>query len=581
MVTLSTLRPIVLFSLFITQSVVAAIDTQIDASRISGVAPLAVFFDATATTSTATEKPFHELRYTWEFGDQDAGLWQYGNPDNNNKNQAIGPVAAHVFETPGTYSVKLTTQGLNGDTGNGSLTITVQDPNSVFPGKKTICFSTMGNFTGCPDGAREVTTDKFQKAMGHVKAGKRLLFRRGESWDARGGSTINNDGPGLIGAFGNGTRPVIHNTSSEDLIQLSKGRGGRMNDWRIMDLELTSSSADSEMIRSDNTVTNFLLLRLKARNFSRFVSIAADSLHYYKSSSHENLFVVESDFEDSIIHGSYVAAEGLAYMGNRLKDAPNSHVLRIPYANPVIISHNSFLGGACDHCHILKYHSFGPEDGNYRRQHSSSGQFLIADNIMEHGAQSKWAFALGPQSSNGDRPENVRMGIIERNYFVAGPDTRVFLALWTSEVTVRNNLFDQTGSKYAVGVSRRNKEDPPHDNRIYNNTFYSADSGDSLAATFIEPIASDTIVMNNLLYTRDGKGAMVSGSADQSGNLITTGLSQNDPDRFKPVDKAVDGAVNAMVIGDYENNIRPLSAQYVGAYGSSERAESSSSSSVQ
>jgi len=558
---------IVLFSLFFTQNVVAAIDTQIDTNRVSGVAPLAVFFDATATTSTATDKPFHELRYAWEFGDPDSGVWQYGNPGNNNKNQATGPVAAHVFETPGIYTVKLTTQELNGDTGNGSLTITVQNPNTVFPGKKTVCFSITGDFSGCPDGAKEVTTDKFEKAMAHVRAGKRLLFRRGESWSATGGSAINNEGPGLIGAFGSGNRPVIHNTSDEDLIQLSRGRSGRTNDWRIMDLEMSSSNAESEMVRSDNTVTNFLLLRLKARNFYRFVSIAADALHYYHSSSHENLFVIECDFEDSYSHGSYVAAEGLVYIGNRLKDAPNSHVLRIPYANPVVISHNSFLGGACDHCHILKYHSFGPDDDNYRRQHSSSGQFLIADNIIEHGAQSRWAFALGPQSSNGNRPENVRMGIVERNHFISGPDTQALLALWTSEVTVRNNLFDQTGSDSAIGLSRRNKEDPPHDNNIYNNTFYSADSGDSLAAIYIDTMVSDSRAMNNLLYTRDGHGTLVSGSADQSGNLVMPGLPNHDQDRFKPVGKAVGAALKILVIGDYDNNIRPLSEQSIGAYG--------------
>lgn len=570
MFTLLTLRPIVLLlSLFITQNVVAAINTQIDASRVSGVAPLTVFFDATATTSTATEKPFHELRYAWEFGDPDAGIWQYGNLDNNNKNQATGPVAAHVFETPGTYTVKLTTQELDGEPGNGSLTINVQNPNSIFPGKKTVCFSSTGNFTGCPEGAREVTTDKFQKAMAHVRAGKRLLFRRGETWNANGGGVINNDGPGLIGAFGSGNRPIIHNTSSEDLIQLSKGRGGHTNDWRIMDLDLTSANPEAEMVRADNSASNLLLLRLKGRNFSRFVSIPASVLHYYQSSSHKNLFVVENDFEDSTSHGGYVAAEGLVYMGNRLKDAPNSHVLRISYANPVIISNNSFLGGSGNSHHLLKFHSFNPSNDKYQRDHSSSGQFVISDNIIEHGTQGKWAFALGPQSSSGNRPENVRMGIIERNYFMAGADTRVFLALWTSEVTVRNNLFDQTGSKHAIGVSRRNQEAPPHDNSIYNNTFYSADSGDSLSPIFIDSMASDTTAMNNLFYTRDGKGLMVSGSAEQSGNLIMPGLSQNDLNRFKPIDKAIDGVTNAMVLDDYENNTRPFSAQYIGAYGRS------------
>ncbi len=91
------------------------ITAHFSASRLSGVAPLAVFFDATTTTSTFAKKAFHELHYAWDFGDPKAGTWQYGNPKRKDRNKALGPVAAHVFEMPGTYTVKLTTTGLNGD----------------------------------------------------------------------------------------------------------------------------------------------------------------------------------------------------------------------------------------------------------------------------------------------------------------------------------------------------------------------------------------------------------------------------------------------------------------------------------
>src|SRR4030067_2638800 len=40
-----------------------------DPSRFYGVAPMAVFFDASGTTSTATTRPFHDLEYRWDFGD--------------------------------------------------------------------------------------------------------------------------------------------------------------------------------------------------------------------------------------------------------------------------------------------------------------------------------------------------------------------------------------------------------------------------------------------------------------------------------------------------------------------------------
>ncbi|RLD03823.1 MAG: hypothetical protein DRI65_12075, partial [Chloroflexota bacterium] len=164
---------------FAMQSATAAITPRIDASRVSGVAPLSVFFDASDTTSTATGKPFHEVHYAWDFGDTNAGNWQYGNLGRKDKNLASGPIAAHVFETPGTYTVRLTTKGLDGVTVSKSISVTVQNPDSVFSGNNTICFSSTGNYTSCPGGAQHITTSSFQNAMDYATAGKRLLFRRG------------------------------------------------------------------------------------------------------------------------------------------------------------------------------------------------------------------------------------------------------------------------------------------------------------------------------------------------------------------------------------------------------------------
>jgi hypothetical protein len=45
-------------------------------NRTSGVAPLAIFFDATETNhSSVTVNEFHDLHYRWDFGDSEAGKW--------------------------------------------------------------------------------------------------------------------------------------------------------------------------------------------------------------------------------------------------------------------------------------------------------------------------------------------------------------------------------------------------------------------------------------------------------------------------------------------------------------------------
>src|SRR5688500_18060079 len=79
-----------------------AISLELSPSRVSGVAPLAVFFETTGTTATATAKPFHELAYCWDFDDPEAGVF---GPSGLSKNMARGPNVGHVFESPGTYTV--------------------------------------------------------------------------------------------------------------------------------------------------------------------------------------------------------------------------------------------------------------------------------------------------------------------------------------------------------------------------------------------------------------------------------------------------------------------------------------------
>jgi len=64
-------------------------------ARTSGVAPLAVFFDASGTTDIGvTTRPFHDLEYTWSFGDPGSGTWASGaQPGVSSRNSATGPVA--------------------------------------------------------------------------------------------------------------------------------------------------------------------------------------------------------------------------------------------------------------------------------------------------------------------------------------------------------------------------------------------------------------------------------------------------------------------------------------------------------
>ena len=161
-------------------------------SRTSGIAPLAVFFDASGTGSVGvTSYPFHEIQYSWNFGDSVAGaattcgavvagegFWACGSRvGTSSKNIAYGPVAAHVFETAGTYTVTLTAyDGTN--TATQTMTVTVTSADDGFPTTNTICVSTSGTFTGCPSGASTSTSSSFSTSVNDaISTSKRILFR--------------------------------------------------------------------------------------------------------------------------------------------------------------------------------------------------------------------------------------------------------------------------------------------------------------------------------------------------------------------------------------------------------------------
>ena len=121
----------------------------INASRTSGVAPLAVMFDAMDATDPSYRREFHSLHYEWTFDDPSSGTWSYSG---KSRNQAIGPLAGHLFTRPGTYRVTLTVTNPAGQAATAAVTINVQDPATAYAGTRTTCVSSRGNFSGCPAG---------------------------------------------------------------------------------------------------------------------------------------------------------------------------------------------------------------------------------------------------------------------------------------------------------------------------------------------------------------------------------------------------------------------------------------------
>ena len=277
-------------------------------NRTSGVSPLAVFFDAADTThSSQTVQPFHDLDYTWDFGDDPLATWS---TTGDKKNTAKGAVAAHVFEQPGPYTVTLTVKDASGASTQWSQVITA----TAFSGTTYYVASgvdVQGNATGGVVGndtnnGTSVSTPFQTYAKGiqtvfAVAGPRRVLFQRGDAFlNASSFSFSNKTGPYIIGAYGSGARPIIQTTIGIDpTVGLQPlGLSNTVSDVRVMDLHFLGprgTGVPSGVAFGPGTDT--LLLRSRLEKHSNGIVVSG--------TNKPNNFFVDSEFIDFYGNGIF------------------------------------------------------------------------------------------------------------------------------------------------------------------------------------------------------------------------------------------------------------------------------------
>jgi hypothetical protein len=579
--------------------------------RASGAAPLAVFFDATGTVSSDTDRPFHDIEYRWNFGESSGpgvAAWSQGSrPGLNSRNTAIGPVAGHVYETPGSYTV--TASDAPG-TVSYQCQITVEDPDVVFAGARTACFSTSGNFVGCPAGASRVTTadfDAVKSAATATNSVRRLLMRRGERWSLATEASITVPGPGLIGAFGSGSDPVIEPTAAFPaagaLLSFSSGYTPTMKDWRLVDVKLDASSRPTDGLRgvvASGGIDQLTLLRVTTDTMRLSIEFSEYLLDSWNNSAtaalhghHEwdQLSVVDMtvlNMPPTLVgtqypYGVYLGAERLFFAGNSIDGhgtaaAGVSHNARFTYLAKAAISNNTFQRpGPTEEC--IKLHSKEWGDTGVAGSKGLGEGYTrwvdIADNKFV-SAYGGWPIGIGYPSSD---PVEFRGKdiILERNWQVAGPAVGGrFQNLWWPDTTSRNNIFDLSGGgpdRIGIYVGRRGPTQPPPDRvHIYNNTFFSSTPGAGFVAVYVGADTPNVVVRNNLAYAPyDTLRTMVAGTGASSAPLMASNNSvdlRRDPlfsgspssaSGFKPTANsyAVRSGIVVPVYSDFDGAIMP------------------------
>jgi len=543
----------------VTAAAGGAITPALVPSRMSGVAPLYVFFDASGTTAQATTRPFHELEYRWDFGDTASGSWT-STPamPNLSRNQATGPVAAHVFESPGAYTVSLTVLDGTG-AATQSVQISVSDPDTVFAAN-TLCVGNSLPVAGsgsCPAGAAVLQSGDFDAAINNnIASRKRILFRRGDAFTSDASANILLTGPGLIGAFGSGAAPVVNITANNNAFQLSSGSTPTIKDWRIMDLEINGNSGSATSgFWAEGGIDQVTLLRMNIHHMHYGVLMSPDRLDYYGSAHRlwDQWAVVDSTVSNAIGGGGgyvlYFSGQHCAVMGNVLRDSSLAeHVLRTPYIFQGVFSHNDMSKPAASK-HVVKMQAaswFTAAPTAYTEQ------VVFSDNKFTSGNGGSWTVTLGPMDAQSD--EKVKNVIVERNWFAPDPGQDVALHVWAQDVTVRNNFFNFTGAvgQNGIAVEQRGIEPLPANVHVYNNTFYSNSTGSFLPIQFV--VGSGMVAKNNLGYaplssSRDMVfgSAIIANNTTDGGILVSPGLVGLSP--AVPADFALGAASSAINAG--------------------------------
>lgn len=502
------------------------------AHRTSGVAPLAVFFDA--VNDVAASSPRYRFAWTsgvaqpadmegasweWEFGDPSSGTWATtGRP----KNTATGYTAAHVYETPGAYAVTLVvTDPATLATTAYTQTITVLDPASVFASTTRYVAAPASGGSDANPGTQARPYATARRAMADVASGaaRRILFRRGDAFTIGEPYAIAAAGPGLVGAYGTGARPILHVAE----LGVAAAFALRGADWRVMDLDFrgpgTASHTGPAGPHPENKQgVNQTFLRLSTQGF--YVGIGWG---YYQGTGagtpHDGIFLVECDEPARPgAYGAYVGGRRLALLGNTLRGgAGDAHALRMWQAHKAVVSNNDLREPGPGR-HALKLHGIEPTFPAAPETRWVS----ITDNRFSAG-ESQWTVSIGSQSADPGEAAEISHVVLERNVLTASATTIAHLQSEASHVMVRNNVFDGSLAAGAAAVvwQQRNLTVPaPRDVRLYNNTAYRH-------ATFLEanPTLADARVRNNLVVTPGGRPVLLGGTPGaavvQDHNVLT------------------------------------------------------------
>ena len=497
----------------------------LSASLTSAVAPFGVVFDGVSSTATSGDA-FHDYVYYFDFGDGAAANYTYGQLAGTTKNRFVGgPVAAYVYETAGSYTARMWVSDGVSVWGPVSQTITVTNPDTVYPTTQTVVVSSSGNFAGKPTGAFEVTSSDFDATFTtHKGSNKRILFRAGETFDASVASLGSGGMTNLfIGTFGGAGYATVNATANN--IQILAGVANGSNPannpsgWRVTGIHFTrgvavtggtafgvgviADSADkTNVTKGYCTVHDCKVSKLNGGIYPNGIGVVVSKLVT------EN--INEGVFGSAGVSVFPVDALKLGIIDCSLNnDYGGEHVIRTQGLQTAAIISNR-LQRPCSGKHYITIRGYGYVAPSYDTKH-----VVVSSNFIDGSTSTvpvSYQCQVNPQQATAYEPITH---VLWENNFHYTVSTQQFVTVEAYNTLFRNNVFyAETGtiSGSVFALSTNTSGLPPTNNiMMYNNTVYlNVPSGN---ASFVVETATtlNSKTFGNLMYapniTNDEYGA--------------------------------------------------------------------------
>jgi hypothetical protein len=413
--------------------------TVANGGTITGPAPLSIWTD---TVSTVHENPaidtFRQMGYHFDFGyatPTTPGSWAYsGKPKGN---QIGAPVAAHVYETPGTYTLSVRAQDSLGATSDQSVTIVVENSETYWStGGRTTTTLVRSSTTVWPTFASNT----------------RYLLEAGEDYSALGRLNIINIQNVCIAKTGAGANPVLDDLSFDR----TTGASVPTTTARVQFMNLDTQQCHANVGGTDCLFykcnpTNVLvgdLLRSRYTAYPNQVWQRSRRVCYYECS------INCSNVDYPFITQTYE----FMFMGC-LSENPGEHSLRVQGAQYGFIAHNKLIDANSDkHFFTIRATGYGdlsPVMSSPSNEMPASRYVVAADNILGEAGNVDavdWPMYVGPQNSGAS--ESLEFILVERNVFGdigASHTTSVYISSrGCRNITLRDDTYL---SGDTVGVS--------------------------------------------------------------------------------------------------------------------------------